>query len=180
MLTITIPSVELFDEETQTFSYTDKVIVHLEHSLASLSKWESIHEKPFLSNEPKTNEEVFSYIECMAISSTFTSEQLKLLSSENVEQINAYINAKRTATWFGEDPDKTANKEVVTSELIYYWMVSLNIPFECENWHLNRLLTLIRVVNQKNAPAKKMSRREIAERNRALNERRRKEWGTSG
>lgn len=180
MLTIVVPGVELFDEATQEFKTSEDFVLDLEHSLASLSKWESIYEKPFLGKDEKTESEVIGYVKCMTISTGVPSDLYVRLTSENLDEINTYINAKMTATWFREEPNAPKSREIVTSELIYYWMTGLNIPFECENWHLNRLFTLIRVCSLKTNPGKKMSRNEIAARNHALNEQRRAQFNTRG
>lgn len=180
MLKITIPGIDLWDEIREEFTKAEGFDLELEHSLVSLSKWESIHEKAFLSPESKTDEEVFSYIKCMIQTPNFPPEVLSRISQENFKAIQQYIDAKMTATWFHELPNQKKSQEVITAELIYYWMISLNIPIEFENWHLNRLFTLIKIFNIKNAPPKKMSRAEIAARNQALNEQRKAQFGTSG
>lgn len=180
MLTITVGVTDVFDEEAQAFTTQGGVALQLEHSLVSLSKWESIHEKPFLGVAAKTPEEVFSYIECMVLDTNSPEEILHRLSKENMEQINAYIDAKKSATWFSDQPGAPKSRETITSELVYYWMTVFNIPFECETWHLNRLFTLIRICNVKQAKPKKMSRAEVAQRNRELNARRKAEHGTKG
>lgn len=180
MLTIVVPGREFFNDATQEFIKTEDFTLELEHSLVSLSKWESKHQKPFLSPNDKTSEEVLSYVEAMVLTKIFPPDIFSRLSQENVDAINAHIESKESATWFSEAPGGPKSKEVITSELIYYWMVAHNIPFTCETWHLNRLFTLIKVCNLKNAPAKKMSRSEIIARNRALNEQRRAQYGTTG
>jgi hypothetical protein len=180
VFTIIVPGVELFDETTQEFATSEETILDLEHSLVSLSKWESEFEKPFLGSEEKTNAEVIAYVRCMTISTGAPSEAYARLTSGNFAEVNKYINSKMTATWFNENSRAPKNREIITSELIYYWMVALNIPFECQYWHLNRLFTLIRVINLKNTPGKKMSMNEIASRNHALNEQRRAQLNSRG
>lgn len=180
MLTITIPATELWDEVNQEFISTKAQTLQLEHSLVSLSKWESKWCKPFFSKKEKTSEETIDYIKCMVLTKGVSSDIYRCLSANNIEEINAYIEAPMTATWFNNDKSGSKNRELITSELIYYWMIALNIPFECQKWHLNRLLTLIKVCSIKNQPAKKMSRREIMSRNAALNAARRKQLGTNG
>lgn len=180
MLTITIPAVEMFNEKTQEFVTSKEQTLQLEHSLVSLSKWESKWCKAFLSKEEKTLEETIDYVKCMTITQNVNPNVYNNLTRSNIEAINNYIDAPMTATTFYEDKQKGRNKETITSELIYYWMISLNIPMECQKWHLNRLLTLIRVCNIKNTPPKKMSRSEIMSRNAALNKARRKQLNTKG
>lgn len=180
MLEITIPETEQWDELKQEFVYTKAQTLQLEHSLISLSRWESKWCKPFLSKEDKTFEETIDYIRCMTLNRYVSDEVYGCLTRSNIKQINEYISAPMTATWFSKDPTGRSSREQITSELIYYWMIALNIPFECQKWHLNRLLTLIRVCNLKNQPSKKMSRREIMSRNAALNAARRKQLGTNG
>lgn len=180
MLQITIPAIELWDEEKQEFVYCNEQVLHLEHSLVSLSKWESKWEKPFLSKEGKTTEETIDYIRCMTITPNVDAEVYNHLTDRIISQVNNYIDAPMTATWFSENKNSASTTEQITSELIYYWMIALNIPFECQEWHLNRLITLIRVCNIKNQPPKKMSRRSILSRNAALNEARRKQYNTKG
>jgi hypothetical protein len=180
VLTITVPGVELYDEKKEVFFNLPEVTLSLEHSLVSLSKWESHWEKPFLGPEPKTTEETIGYVKAMTLTPNIPDEIYGRLSNENLLAVNAYIGAKMSATWFNEQ--KKPSREIVTAEVIYSWLVNLQIDWECQHWHLNRLFTLIKVVNQKNAPDKqpKRSRAEmIAERN-ALNAKRRAELNTSG
>lgn len=175
MLQIIIPATEQWDESRNEFVYTKSQMLSLEHSLVSLSKWESKWCKPFLSKEPKTTEETIDYIRCMTLTQNVTPEVYNYLSSKNITQVNQYIEAPMTATRFNNNRISQQNREQITAELIYYWMIALNIPFECQKWHLNRLLTLIRVCNIKNQPPKKMSKRELLNRNAALNAARRKQ-----
>lgn len=178
MLLLTIPPIEMFNEKTDEFVYSKEIKISLEHSLVSLSKWESRWNKPFLSKDNKTLEETIDYIRCMTITQNVDPEVYFRLTDENISTINKYIESPMTATTFSDNGH--SSREIITSELIYYWMISLNIPMECQKWHLNRLLTLIRVCNIKNAPAKKMSRREIMNRNAALNAARRKKLNSTG
>jgi len=180
MLKIIVEGTEYYNEETETFETVGTIELRLEHSLISLSKWESKHQKPFLTNSTKTTEEILSYIRCMILNEDFPDDIVSRLSQRNVDQINAYIESKESATTFGKLPEQKARGEIITSELIYYWMVAFTIPFECERWHLNRLFALVRICNIKNAKPKKMSKSELAMRNRELNAQRRAELNTRG
>lgn len=180
MLQITVPSAELFDEENQEFVYVKQATLQLEHSLVSLSKWESKWNKPFLTKEEKTIQETIDYIRCMTITQNVNPLVYRCLTNDNISQVNSYIEAPMSATRFYEEKNGKINREQITAEIIYYWMIALNIPFECQKWHLNRLLTLIRVCNIKNQPPKKHSRKEIMRRNAALNAARRKQLHTKG
>lgn len=180
MLQITIPAVELWDEQKQEFVYTKDQTLALEHSLVSLSKWEAKWHKPFLSKTEKTVDETIDYIRCMTLTQNVKPEVYLGLTAENITQVNAYIEDSMTATFFSENTPGRNSREIVTSELIYYWMIALNIPVKFEKWHLNRLLTLIRVCNVKSSPPKKYSKSEIMKRNAALNAARKQQLGTKG
>ena len=180
MLQITIPAVEQWDENKQEFIFTKEQKLQLEHSLVSLSKWESKWCKAFLTKQEKTFEETLDYIKFMTITQNVDPKVYNYLTNENIDEVNRYIEAPMTATYFSEDKTSKISREQVTAELIYYWMISLNIPFECQKWHLNRLLTLIKVCNIKNTPPKKRSRKDIMSSNAALNAARRKQLNTRG
>ena len=180
MLEITVPATEMWDEDKEEYIYTNKQVLQLEHCLVSLSTWESKWCKPFLGKKEKTYEETIDYIKCMTLTKNVDPAVFTALTRENIEQINSYIEAPMTATTFSESNNRRPNREIITSELIYYWMIALGIPFECRKWHLNRLLTLIRVCNIKNQPPKKMGQRELISRNAALNAARKKQMNTRG
>lgn len=184
MLKLTLDAIESFNEETQEFVEQPALELKLEHSLFSMSKWESSHEKPFLKSD-KSYEETVDYILCMAPEDA-PEDLIHRLTNAHVSQVNDYIKSNQTATWFAEtNGKKSPTGEIVTSEVIYYWMIALNIPFECQHWHLNRLLTLIRVCNEKNQQQSgdkkgKMTPAQLAARNRELNAQRRKQYNTKG
>ena len=181
MLQITIPSVEKWDEVNNQFVYTREQTLQLEHSLVSLSKWESKWKKIFLSGQEKTYEETMDYIKCMTLTQNVDPDVYNNLTKENIDAINSYIDDKMTATYFSnENAVSNRSSEQISSELIYYWMIALNIPFECQKWHLNRLLTLIKVCNIKNQPPKKMSKRDVMRNNTAINNARRKRLNSNG
>ena len=171
---------EGWDEEKQEFVQPKVQILQLEHSLISLSKWESKWCKPFLTKTEKTAEEVLDYIKCMTLTQNVKPEVYDKLTKAHFDQINKYIEAPMSASFVTEDRNGKVNREPVTSELIYFWMISLQIPFECQKWHLNRLLSLIKVINHKNTPPKKHSTREIMSRNAALNASRRQQHNSRG
>jgi len=181
MLEIVVKPIEWYDEERNLFvelMRKDQTL-RLEHSLVSLSKWESKWCKPFLSTDAKTAEEATDYVRCMTLTQNVNPNVYKCLSRANFKAINEYIEAPMTATTFMSQHNQI-NREIITAELIYYWMIALNIPFECQKWHLNKLLTLINVCNIKNQPDKKMPMQEIYSRNRALNEARKMKYRTKG
>jgi len=180
MLQVTIPAREFFDENKQEFVNVKEDILQLEHSLVSLSKWESKWCKPFLGKDKKTTEETIDYIRCMTITQNISPDAYNNIPDKIFAQITEYINAPMTATWFTEHPGAPRNREVVTAELIYYWMIAQNIPMECQKWHLNRLLTLIKVCGLKNTPPRKMGRKEMLANRRALNEARRNQINSKG
>ena len=180
MLQITIPSVEMWDNKRQEFIYTKEQTLQLEHSLVSLSKWESKWRKPFLTKGVKTIEETIDYVRCMTLTQHVDPEVYRYLTNGNIEEVNKYIDEPMTATWFSEDKPNKPNRETITAELIYYWMIALKIPFECQKWHLNKLFTLIRVCDIKSRPPRKMSKRETASRYAALNAARRKKYNSKG
>lgn len=173
---------EGFDEATSTFVNSEYFTLELEHSLASLSKWESKYEKPFLGHTDKTVEETLFYIqECMTLTKNPPGEIFDKLSKENFEAVQKYIDAKESATWFNEPKNRPAgSRQVITAEVMYGWMVALRIPFETEQWHLNRLLTLIKVCNEQRQTPKKMGRSEAARQQAALNAQRQAQMGTRG
>ena len=179
MLKITIPALEQFNETDNEFVILKEQRLQLEHSLVSLSKWESKWCKPFLSKENKTFEESVDYIRCMTLTQNIDPNVYLRIGSENVKQVSEYIEAPMTATVFSS-AKKATSKEIITSEIIYYWMITMNIPFECTKWHLNRLLALINVCNIKNQPQKKMNKKEIMNQNASLNAARRQALNTKG
>lgn len=179
MLTIVIPAVEYFNEATNEFFEEKAVTLQLEHSLVSLSKWESKWLKPFLSKKDKTVEETLDYVRCMTITQNVNPNVYKRITDDVMKQILDYIDSPMTATTFN-NPDQTMSREVVTAEVIYYWMIAANVPFECQKWHLNKLLTLINVCNIKNAPQKKMGKKAATQSRKALNASRRKASGSRG
>ena len=181
MFQLTIPlGPEGWDEEKEEFVEPKKITLKLEHSLVSLSKWESKWCKPFLSTKELTNEEAIDYIRCMTITPNVNPEVYNNLTKENINDILEYIYAPMTATTVREEKSTKVNRETITSELIYHWMIELQIPFECQKWHLNRLIMLIKVRNVKLNPPKKRSKREIMNQNAALNAARRQRLHTKG
>lgn len=180
MLTLEVLGEEHWNEETKKFVYPDRFVLEMEHSLLSLSKWESEFEKPFLSDVKFTPEESLAYFKIMTLTPNVPPVVWENLSQEDIKTIQTYLDRKMTATWFNEVPEGAKSNEQITAELIYYWMIQFQIPKECEQWHLNRLFTLIKVCNFKQEKPKKMSRNEILARNRQLNEQRKAQLGTKG
>ena len=186
MLRITIPakpSTELWDEASESFVVipeTKEYSLQLEHSLVSLSKWESKWCKPFLATKSLTEEEAIDYIRCMTLTQNVPQEVYNNITDDIVDKVTAYIKAPMTATTFSKENGSKGGREIVTAEIIYYWMIALQIPFECQKWHLNKLLTLVRVCNIKNEPPKKMGRNALIRRNASLNAARRQQLNSSG
>ena len=180
MLTVTIPAAEYFDDVKNEFINTKRQDLQLEHSLVSISKWEAKWNKPFIGKSMKTNEETFDYIRCMTLTQNVDPMVFKHIPKNVLDEVTKYVEAPMTATVLIDTSNSRSQREVITSELIYYWMIAHNIPFECQKWHLNRLLTLIRVCNIKNSPPKKMSQKEIIARNKELNAQRLKALQTKG
>lgn len=180
MLEITVPQKELWDEEKEEFAYQgQEQTLRLEHSLVSLSKWEAKYKKPFLSKKPKTMEEVRDYVRFMTVTQNVDPEVYRRLTPDNYREINAYIDDPMTATWFNEER-KTTRGQQVTSELIYYWMIESGVPPEYQKWHLNRLLTLLKVCSVERQANKKKSKREVLSENAALNAARKARLRTKG
>ena len=181
MLQIKIPGREAWDETTEQFISFPDTVLSLEHSLISISKWESKWHIPFLGKGQKTPEQINDYVKCMTITPNVKDEVYSCLTSQNLNDIMAYINDPMTATTVKErEGGRRISREIITSELIYYWMVALEIPFECQKWHINRLMMLIQVCNIKGQPDKKMSKRSTAQQNAALNAARRSKAHSRG
>lgn len=181
MLELTIGGAEFWNDLTEEFIQVEPTTLTLEHSLISLSKWESKWNRPFLSDKPMTDEEVRDYIRCMTITKHVDPTVYAAISGAEIREVNNYIAAPMTATTFSQHgQQKRGRPEVMTAEIIYYYMIAYGIPFECEKWHLSRLLTLIRVCGIKNAPSKKMNKAAAAKQQRALNAQRRARTGSRG
>lgn len=178
-LTITIPKFELFNDQTNEFINVKEHSLVLEHSLVSISKWEAKWNKPFLSKTPMSHAESVDYIRCMTMTQNIDPNVYLGVTNKIIDQVAAYIDSPMTATTFRADNQSRKSSKIVTSEVIYYWMIALNIPFECQRWHLNRLLTLIKVCNAESSP-KKMSQKDIYKQNKALNAARKKKLNTKG
>lgn len=179
MLELMIAGGEFYDESLEMFIEVKPAILRLEHSLVSISKWESIWKEPFLTQKEKSERQTIDYLKCMTVGQNVDPMLYRCITPRQMKEIEEYISDEKTATTFHERGGPP-NRQVITSELIYFWMAQYNIPFECQKWHLSRLLTLIRIASIKNAPDKKMSRQAILSQNKALNDARRKALKTKG
>lgn len=180
MLSIVVPGREAWDEKRETFIVTKEQKLQLEHSLVSIQKWEAKWKIPFLTKEPKTYEQTIDYVRCMTITQNVKPEVYMNLTNENLKAINDYIGEDMTATWFAKSTNQKQSRQQITAELIYYWMVALKIPEEYRKWHLNQLITLIRVAEAEQTPTKKRSRRQMLSERKALNEARKARMNTRG
>lgn len=180
MLEIEVGEIELFDEESSRIIKTKPIRLKLEHSLLSISKWETKWHIPFLQQNEKTYEQFIDYVRCMTITQNIDENVYRSLSVQTLLQIKQYIDDPMTATWFAKESNSRKNSRVVTSELIYCWMTQNQIPFECEKWNFNRLLTLIKVCSTENAPKKKMSGKNVLKQNASINAQRKKAMHTRG
>lgn len=178
---LVIKANEFWDFNKEEFINTEDTIIHIEHSLAAIAKWEGRWKKSFFSNTALTGDELLDYIRCMTIEEDIPSYVYMSLSQENLETIKSYLEDPMTAAWFKEQPKSGKSVgSTLTAEIIYYYMVELGIPFECENWHFNRLMTLIRVCSEKQAVPKKMAKKDIFSQNAALNAQRKARLKTRG
>lgn len=177
-LQITISPSEYYDEKKNEFILIEGKTIELEHSLVTLSKWEAKHHKVFINNKELTNEEMIDYIKCMVIGEAPENFEYAL-TTEVIDKITNYIADPMTATKFYKQNTKRTD-ERITSELIYYWMIAQNIPVQFENWHLNRLLTLIRLCGVKQEKPKKMSQNDILRQNAKINAARRAKLHSKG
>ncbi len=180
MITVKVPEIELYDSSSGTFINYPSVVLRMEHSLLSISKWESKWKKPFINKVDKTDAETYDYIKCMVIGDEIDDLIIRNIPASEIARITNYISDPMTATTINNTDKSKPNREIITSELIYYWMIALNIPFECQHWNLNRLMTLISICNIKNSPPKKQSKKDLMSRNAALNAARKKAMKTSG
>lgn len=180
MYIIDIPEKELWSSKKEEFYKIAHTTLRLEHSLLSISKWESKWHKSYFETKNKTDEEAMDYLRCMSIDHNIDPMVYYALTDQDLEGLNAYINDPMTATTIYNPVEKAKRREKVTSELVYYLMISFGIPVEFQKWHINRLLTLIEVFQVKNQPQKKRSKAELAKYYAELNAKRCKEWGTRG
>lgn len=183
MLRIVVPATEYWDETNQEFVYGKEQTLQLEHSLVSISNWESKWHKAFLGKQPKTQEESTDYVRCMTITQNVDQKVYSRLTNAHMQKINEYISAPMTAVYRPKESNKgggSGGRDTVTAEVIYYWMISYGIPFDCQKWHLNRLLSLIYVCNLKNTPAKKRNSKEMMQQRAALNAARKAQLNSNG
>lgn len=179
-LKLKIGGTEVYDERSNRFLIVDEMELEFEHSLWAISKWEQKYRKPFFGKDEKNTEETYDYLKCMLLTEDVDPGIVHKLNEGEIKAITDYINAPMTATWFTEREHKKSSQEIITAEIIYYWMTSLQIDFAWEKRHVNQLLTLVRVISEKNAPEKKMSRSELLRRNKSLNAQRRARTGSRG
>lgn len=183
LIEIIIPErTDLWDEEHETFVTINRTVLQLEHSLISVKVWEERWHKPFLSSGEKTFDEIIDYIRCMTLKKGVDPNLYIFIPPEEIKRVIDYINDPHTATWFSDHNNLPLKekKEKVTAEIIYYWMFSLGISIECQKWHLNQLLTLIKVISIKNSPEKKMSKKEELRQRTAINKARRAKYNSNG
>ena len=183
MLELYIEGCELYNDATNEFIYVQPTKLQLEHSLISIRKWEAKTHKPFLKDENKTTDEIREYIKCMTINPVKNPDIYKYLSVSDIQKVITYIQDPMTATWFSDNAKHLGKKigfgEIVTAEIIYYWMCTMNIPLECEKWHLNQLLTLVRVISEKNKDPK-VDKKQAARNRAMLNAQRKAKYHTRG
>lgn len=181
MFTIIIPKREFYNEDANEFIYVDGATLKLEHSLYSIASWESKWKKPFLDDKEKTIEETRDYIRCMTLNIENIDDSIyECLTNDDISKIQEYIDDSQTATWFSKQSGSPPSREIITAEVIYYWMIAQNVPFECQYWHISRLITLLRVCNIKNAPKQKIPKKQTASQYRSLNAMRRRQLGSMG
>lgn len=178
MLRIIVPGGEYYDENKGEFVYRKDQELQMEHSLISISKWEARWRVAYNKERQKTPEEILDYFRCMTINRV-DPEVYDRLTEKNISDIINYMNEPMTACYFNND-SPVKSKDTMTSEMIYYYMIVLGIPFECEKWHFNKLMALIEVCSIKNKPEKTMSRADLLRKNARLNAARKKAHHTKG
>lgn len=181
MLLVSIKEQRLWDEKKEEFILLKPAEFEIEHSLSAVKKWESKYKKPFFGREEKTIEDILNYIRCMTLTRGVDPDVYNYIPQENLKEILEYIGDSMTASWFSKTPEEKGGKrEIVTAELVYYWMITLQIPLECENWHLNQLFTLIRVFAVKNGKNNKMNKKDAAAYREAINQANRARFKSKG
>lgn len=180
MLTLDIKGREYYDSDKEEFFKVPDTRITLEHSLISISKWESEFERPFMKDDVKSQDELLYYIKCMAVDCVVNDDILLSFSQNDYDTLKQYMAKNMTATTISNSNNNKRNRDIITSEVLYYRMIALQIPFECQYWHINRLLMLINVCSLKNEPGKKLNKADLANQNRAINAARRNKLGTSG